>query len=104
MRYNLHAHVVDYVVFVDSNQVPNKETFDETQCFEYIYYVIGGNHSIEAKIQLIREYPNNSLFEIMKCIICAGLIEIEAKLLTCDHNVDNEYKRFMTDAGASSSP
>lgn len=46
--YNPDAHV-DYVVLVDQNQVPNKEAFDRTQCFDYRYYVIGGNHSVEAK-------------------------------------------------------
>jgi len=42
-------YVVDYVVLFDPNQIPNKEAFDRTQCFDYKYYVIGGNHSIEAK-------------------------------------------------------
>lgn len=61
--------MVDYVVLVDPNHVTNNEAFDRTRCFEYKYYVIEGNHIVEAKRQLIEEYPNNYLFEIVKCII-----------------------------------
>ena len=95
-RFNPYAHVVDYVVLVDPCQVPNKQAFDKTKCFDYKYYVIGGNHSIEAKRQLIAEYPNNYLFQTVKCIIYAGLTEMESKLLAWDHNADNEYRMKMT--------
>ena len=84
------------MVLVDPNQVPNKHAFENTQCFEYKYYAIGEKHSAEAKIQLIEEYPNNYLFQTMKCIIYVGLIEIESKLLTWDHKADNEYIMKMT--------
>ena len=43
--YNPYAHVVDYVVPVDPNEVPNKQAFNRPKCFEYKYYVIGGNRS-----------------------------------------------------------
>ena len=66
---------MDYVVLVDPCQVPNKQAFDKAKCFDYKYYVIGGNHSIEAKRQLIAEYPNNYLFQTVKCIIYVGLTE-----------------------------
>ena len=65
MRYNPFAHVVDYVLLVDPIQVPNKEAFDKSKCFEYKYYVLGGNHSIEAQRQLMGEYPHNPCFEKM---------------------------------------
>ena len=42
------------------------------------------------------EYPNNPHFETMKCIIYAGLSDIEAKLVAWDHNSDNEYRMSMT--------
>lgn len=44
----------------------------------------------------MQEYPNNPLFETVKCIIYAGLIDAETKLLAWDHNIDNEYKMSMT--------
>ena len=89
-RYNPYAHVVDYVILVDPNQVPNKEAFDRTQCFDYRYYVIGGKHSAKAKIQLVKEYPGNYLFETVKCIIYVGLTKTEEKLLAWDHNANND--------------
>ena len=44
----------------------------------------------------MEEYPNNPHFETMKCIIYAGLSDIEAKLVSCDHNSYNEYRMSMT--------
>ena len=44
----------------------------------------------------MEEYPNNPRFETMKCIIYAGLSDIEAKLVAWDHNSDNEYRMSMT--------
>ena len=95
MRYNPFAHVVDYVLLVDPSQVPNKESFDKSKCFEYKYYVLGGNRFVEAQRQLMEEYPNKSRFETMKCITYVGLTDIEENLLAWDHNSDNEYRMSM---------
>ena len=73
MRYNPFTHVVDYVILVDPSQVPNKESFDKSKCFEYKYYVLQGNHSVKAQRQLMEEFPNNPCFETMKCITYDGL-------------------------------
>lgn len=51
---------------------------------------------MEAQRQLMEKYPNNSHFEIMKCIIYAGLSYTKAKLLAWDHNTDNEFRMSMT--------
>jgi hypothetical protein len=96
IRYNPYAHVVDYLVLVDPMEVPTREEFDRSKCFDYKYYVIGGNHSAEARRELMQEYPNNPLFETVKCIIYVGLTDSEAKLLAWDHNTDNEYRMSMT--------
>jgi len=34
MRYNPYAHVVNYVFLIDPFQIPNKEAFDKSKCFE----------------------------------------------------------------------
>ena len=73
MRYNPFAHLVDYVLLVDPSEVPNKESFERSKCFEYKYYVLGGNHSVEAQRKLMEEYPNNPRFETIKFIIYDGL-------------------------------
>jgi len=96
MRHNPYAHVVDYLVLVDPEVVPTRDEFDETRCFHYKYYVLGGNHSAEARRELMQEYPNNPIFETVKCIIYAGLTDVEAKLLAWDHNTDSEYRLTMT--------
>ena len=51
---------------------------------------------VEAKRELVEEYPNNYIFQTVKCIIYAGLAEMESKLLAWDHNADNEYRMKMT--------
>jgi hypothetical protein len=53
IRYNPYAHVVDYLVLVDPMEVPTREEFDRSKCFDYKYYVIGGNHSTEARRELM---------------------------------------------------
>ena len=67
--------MVDYLVLVDPMEVTTKDAFDRSKCFEYIYYVIGGNHSAEARRELMHEYPNNPLFEIVRCVIYVGLTD-----------------------------
>ena len=96
MRHNPYAHVIDYLVLVDPKDVPSRDEFDSTRCFHYKYYVLGGNHSAEARRELMQEYPNNPIFETVKCIIYAGLTDVEAKLLAWDHNTDSEYRMTMT--------
>jgi hypothetical protein len=96
IRYNPYAHVVEYLVLIDPMEVPTREEFDRSKCFDYKYYVIVGNHYAEARRELMQEYPNNSQFETIKCIIYVGLTDSEETLLTWDHNTDNEYKMSMT--------
>jgi hypothetical protein len=43
----------------------------------------------------MQEYPNNPLFETVKCIIYVNLTDSEAKSLAWDHNTDNQYKMSM---------
>jgi hypothetical protein len=49
IRYNPHAHVVDYLVLVDPVEVLMREEFDRSIFFYYKFYVIGENHSTEAR-------------------------------------------------------
>jgi hypothetical protein len=44
ISYNPYTHVVDYLVLVDLMEVPTREEFYSSKCFDYKYYVIGGNH------------------------------------------------------------
>jgi hypothetical protein len=47
--YNPYAHVVDYLVLVDPIEVLRCDDFDRSKCFDYKYYVIGGNHFVKAR-------------------------------------------------------
>ena len=49
IRHNPYTRVVDYLVLVDPMEVPTMDALDRSICFEYKYYVIGANHSIEAR-------------------------------------------------------
>jgi hypothetical protein len=49
IRYNPYAHVVEYLVLVDSMEVPRMDEFDRSKYFVYKYYVIRGNHSADAR-------------------------------------------------------
>ena len=44
----------------------------------------------------MQEYPNNPIFETVKCIVFADLTDVEANLLAWDHNTDSEYRMTMT--------
>jgi hypothetical protein len=96
IRYNPCSHVVDYLFLVDPMEVLTREEFDRSKCFDYKYYVIGGNHFTEDRRELMQQYPNNPLFETVKCIIYVGLTYSESNLLAWDHNIDNEDKISMT--------
>ena len=39
MGLNTYAHVVDYLVLVDPKDVPIRNAFDESRCFDYNCYV-----------------------------------------------------------------
>ena len=64
--------------------------------FYYNYYVLWGNHSTEANRELMQEFPQNPIFQTVKCIIYVGLTNVEAKLLAWDHNIYNDYMMSMT--------
>ena len=76
-------------------EVSRREEFDK-KCFNYKYYVIGGNHSAEDRREMIQEYPNNPLYETVKCIIYVSLTDSKEILLTWDHNTNNKYRMSMT--------
>jgi hypothetical protein len=96
IRYNPYAHVVDCLVLVDPMEVPTWEEFDVSKYFDYKYYVIGGNHSTKDRRELMQEYLNNPLFQKVKCIIYACLTDSKEKLISWDHNTNNEYIMYMT--------
>ena len=64
--------------------------------YYYNYYFLQGNHSADARRELMQEFPKNPIFQIVKCIIYVGLTYVEEKLLARDHNIDTNYRTSMT--------
>ena len=62
MRLNTYAHVVDYLVLVDPQDAWVRDAFDDSRCFDYNYYVLGGNHFVQAIRELMQEFPKNPIF------------------------------------------
>ena len=62
MRLNLYAHVVYYLVLVDLKYAHVRDAFYESMCFYYNYYVMWGNHFVEARRELMQEFPKKNLF------------------------------------------
>ena len=44
----------------------------------------------------MQDFPQNPIFQILKCIIYHVLTNVKAKLLAWDHNTDSDYRLFMT--------
>ena len=95
MRLDPYAHVVDYLVLIDPKDVHIRDAFDESNCFHYNYYVLGGNHCEEARSELMQQFLKDPIFQTIKCIIYVGLTDVEEKLLTWDHNTDSDYRMPM---------
>ena len=60
------------------------------------YYAFWGNHCGEARRELMQDFPQNPIFQILKCIIYHVLTNVKAKLLAWDHNTDSDYRFSMT--------
>ena len=93
MKINPHATIFPFIVMVDPNECSSKQDFDVRKHDQYNYFVIGGSHTAQARRQLVREHPTTYFFKYAECKIYVGLTTEEAKLLTCDHNNDNEYRK-----------
>ena len=64
MRLNRYAHVVEYVVLVDPEDIPVINEFDESRCFDYKYYVLGesfyrGQKRIDARVSQKPHFLNS---------------------------------------------
>ena len=91
-----NATVVPFIVMVDPDECSRLEDFDVRKHESYNYNVIGGLHSAEARMQLVREHPTTYFFKYAECKIYVSLTTDEAKLLARDHNNDNDYRQKMS--------
>lgn len=83
------------LVMIDPSECASKEEFDILRISNYKYYVIGGNHSVCARTELLRKNPKSDLGRV-ECWIFAGLSVQECRILAWGHNVDAEFRQQMT--------
>ena len=63
MKINPHVTIVPFVVMIDLDQCPIVADFKYSLADDNTYYVIGGSHSVEARRQLVMEYPLTPFFK-----------------------------------------
>ena len=95
MKINPQAIVVPFLVMVDLDQCPTFADFKYSSSDDYTYYVIGGSQSVEAKRQLVKEYPLTPFFKYVECKVYVRLTHEAAKLCAWDHN-NNDYRHKIS--------
>jgi hypothetical protein len=87
---------VPFVLLVDPKLCPTRADFQMDKKDEYKYYVIGGNHSACARMDLSRANPHLDSLRRIQAWVVAGVTVQEARTLAWGHNVDNEFRSKMT--------
>ena len=85
-----------FVLLVDPKDCARKEDFDVNKRETYKYFVIGGNHSLCAKLDLAKIKPNYAPYKRVQAYVYAGLSVAEARNLAWGHNIDSEFQSSMT--------
>ena len=62
----------------------------------YKYEVLGGLHTMLAKIQLTEEHPNNPYFTVAMAEVYLGLSDEEALRLAQRHNLNSHFVHKLT--------
>jgi hypothetical protein len=88
--------VVPYVLLVDPDQCATREEFMMDKKGKYKNYVIKGNHSACAWLDLAKANPYLDSVRRIHAWIIAGVSIQEARALALGHNVDNEFRSSMT--------
>lgn len=86
-----------FLLLVDAKDCPRKEDWNTNPDVHgtWKYRVIGGNHGARAKLDLYNMYKKN-VFARVEAWVYAGLSEREIRLLAWQHNIDQEYRKVMT--------
>lgn len=90
------SNTAPFVLLVDPEQCRTKEEFEVDLRDTYKYYVIGGNHSLCAKLDLAKIKPDYAPYRRVQAFVYAGLTISEARNLAWGHNIDSEFRSTMT--------
>ncbi|KAL3696308.1 hypothetical protein R1sor_010384 [Riccia sorocarpa] len=97
MQTNAYAHYHNFILLVDPRDRPSKLKWVFPPPSSWKFYVIGGNHSALARMELLAQYPGiYKHFRHCNCIIYAGLTKSEAALFAHDDNFDAEVRHKYT--------
>ncbi|KAL3687994.1 hypothetical protein R1sor_014303 [Riccia sorocarpa] len=97
MQTNAYAHYHNFILLVDPQDCPDKSRWKFPPPSSWKFYVIGGNHSALARMELLAQYPGiYKHFRHCNYIIYAGLTKSEAALFAHDDNFDAEVRRKYT--------
>lgn len=86
-----------FLLLVDAKDCATKEDWvnDPAVYKNWKYHVIGGNHGARAKLNLYNMYKKNCFAQV-EAWVYAGLTKTEIRLLAWQHNIDQEYRKTMT--------
>jgi hypothetical protein len=84
-----------FVLFVDPIDCPTVSDWDLEKATSWKYMMIGGNHGARAKSELFKTYGKSAHAEVQAWVY-AGLTKAEARQLSWQHNIDQEYRKSMS--------
>ncbi|KAL3691823.1 hypothetical protein R1sor_005474 [Riccia sorocarpa] len=95
MQTNAYAHYHNFILLVDPRDCKDKASWVFPPPSKCRFYVIGGNHSALARMELLAQYLGiYTHYRHCNCIVYACLSKIEASLFTHDENFDLEESIF----------
>lgn len=86
-----------FLLMVDPKDCPTKEHWNPNPDVykTWKYQVLGGNHGARAKLALFNMYEKN-VFAQVEAWVFAGLTKSEKRILAWAHNIDQEYRKGMS--------
>ncbi|KAL3682152.1 hypothetical protein R1sor_000174 [Riccia sorocarpa] len=92
MQSNAYAHYHNFILLVDPRDCKDKASWVFHPPSKWRFYVIGGNHSALAPMELLAQYHGiYTHYRHCNCIVYAGLSKTEASLFAHDDNFDAEF-------------
>jgi hypothetical protein len=77
--HGVSSNSAQFILLVDVDQCQTKEIFKSDKKEDYKYYIIGGNYSISAKLNLGKIKSNYSPFKGIQAFAYIGLMVLKAR-------------------------
>ncbi|KAL3681191.1 hypothetical protein R1sor_024147 [Riccia sorocarpa] len=97
MQSNAYAHYPNFILLVDPWDCKDKASWVFPPPSKWRFYVIGGNHSALARMELLAQYPGiYTHYRHCNCIVYADLSKTKTSLFAHNDNFDAEVRRKYT--------